>query len=69
MVVIIRYIIKEVKKVDRIQKAYPGHRHAGWYHLAKLGDIGIHLVTPPLLDLAVILSEELLLVLTSPWNK
>ena len=42
---------------------YPGHCHAGWYHFAQLGDVGVHLVTPPLLYLAVILLEELFLVL------
>ena len=49
---------------------YPGHGQAGWYHLAELGDVGVHLISPPLLDLAVILFEELLLVLaTGPWSK
>ena len=35
----------------------PRHRLAGGDHRAQLADVGVHLVPPPLLDLAVVLSQ------------
>ena len=41
----------------------PGQSVARWHHVRQLGDVGGHLVPPPALDLAVVLTGVLVLAL------
>ena len=43
--------------IEVIAVAHPGHGHAAGDHPAELHDVGVHLVPPPLLYLAVVLLE------------
>ena len=43
--------------IEVIAVAHPGHGHAARDHPAELHDVGVHLVPPPLLYLAVVLLE------------